>query len=298
MTTGTDTDHPFASVVLCVRNAGPVIEEQLEALVRQQTTFTWELLVVDNGCTDDSIERVERFRSRLPKLRVVPAGEKAGLAYARNSGAAASTAEILAFCDADDVAEPQWLQQMLKPFAARRSILVGGALEFATLNSEIVRFWRGYGERMTELVQGFGHLPHAIGANFAIARADYLALGGCVETFVGSSDEIDLCWRAQAAGMALVFAAEGTIGYRLRPTIRETMRQQYGYGRSAVALFRAHRDRMPKRTFAQTVEPYWLLVSRVHQLVRGPRMRGRWLTNAAYWAGRIRGSIEQRVWFG
>jgi GT2 family glycosyltransferase len=228
----------------------------------------------------------------------VPAHERAGLAFARNVGAAASTAEIVAFCDADDIVKPQWLQEILAPFDATERVMVGGALEFATLNSEQVRFWRGYEERMTGLVVGFNYLPHAIGANFAIRRADFLALGGCDEQFVGSSDEIDLCWRAQLAGITLVFAPEAVISYRLRESIRDTMRQQRGYGRSAAGLYRVHRDRMPPRSVGAVVAPYWLLLTRVHQLVRGARMRGRWLTMAAYWTGRIQGSVEQRVWFG
>lgn len=281
-----------------MRNAGVVIEEQLAAIANLATTYPWELLVVDNGCTDDSIERVEQYRDRIANLRVVPAHERAGLAFARNVGAAASAAEIVAFCDADDIVAPQWLQRILEPFDDNPRVMVGGALEFATLNSDQVRFWRGYDERMTALVVGFNYLPHAIGANFAIRRSDFLGLGGCDEQFVGSSDEIDLCWRAQESGLELLFAPDAVIAYRLRENIRDTMRQQHGYGRSAAGLYRVHRDRMPRRSLGEVVAPYWMLISRVHQLLRGPQLRGRWLTNAAYWAGRVRGSAEQRVWFG
>jgi GT2 family glycosyltransferase len=293
--TPSEPDRVDASVVLCVRNAAEVIDDQLDALSRQRTTRRWELLIVDNGSTDDSMAHVERFRARLPATRIVAANERAGLSYARNIGAAAAAGRLVAFCDADDAARPEWLDALCA--AHRPRTIVGGRLDFTRYNDETVRYWRGLGDRTEDLWLGFDHLPHVIGANFAIGRDDFAELGGCDEQFTGSSDEMDLCWRAQNAGFAIVFAPEAVIDYRLRSSIKETRDQQRGYGRSAVALFAKHRDRLARRTPRDVVAPYLQLLVDVHQLARGRRLRGRWLSNAAYRSGRLRGSFEQRTWF-
>ncbi len=73
------------------------------ALANQQWSEPWEVLVVNNRCTDRSIEIVERYRERLPRLRVVDASARQGQAHALNVGARAATSDALAFCDADDV---------------------------------------------------------------------------------------------------------------------------------------------------------------------------------------------------
>ena len=100
----------LVSVVVPIRNAEDHVGEQLAALAGQTYRGPWELLVVDNGCSDRSIQIVESFRERLPSLVVVDATPRRGLGRARNAGAAAAaTGPLLAYCDADDVVARDWL---------------------------------------------------------------------------------------------------------------------------------------------------------------------------------------------
>jgi GT2 family glycosyltransferase len=290
-----DEVNPSVSVVLCVRNGGALLEDQLLALSHQQLEMPWELIVVDNECTDDSMSRVRKMAQRFQKLVIVTAHERAGLSYARNEGSKVARGAVIAYCDADDVVRPEWLANLVR--AVHPGRIAGGALDYATLNDKPSRFWRNVGDSMEELPEWFDALPCVMGANFAITKTDLAAIGGFDEAFLASSDEVDLCYRAHQIGIEAVFVSDAVVDYRLRSTIREAARQQLGYGRSNVLIYRKHRAQIAAPSMRGTFNPYWALVRRVHELVRGRTLRGRWICDAAYRIGRLTESVESRVWF-
>src|SRR5205807_9629623 len=126
-----------ASVILCVRNGASTIGDQLAALARQTCPDPWEVVVVDNGSSDGTAGVVQQWRDRLPGLRIVSANQGVGLAYARNVGSHAASGRILAFCDADDVADPGWLAGLIA--GAGEADIVGGRLDLELLNDDLVR---------------------------------------------------------------------------------------------------------------------------------------------------------------
>jgi glycosyltransferase involved in cell wall biosynthesis len=96
---------------------------QLDALTQQPYRGPWELIVVDNGCRDDTLGLLDTYALRLP-LRVVIAAERAGAAYARNRGAARALGDYLLFIDDEDQVAPEWLYAMAE--AARFADVIRG----------------------------------------------------------------------------------------------------------------------------------------------------------------------------
>ena len=63
----------LVSVVMPVRDAADTIAEQLEALSRQTYAGSWELIISDNGSSDETLKIVESWASRFRQVRVVDA---------------------------------------------------------------------------------------------------------------------------------------------------------------------------------------------------------------------------------
>src|SRR5438270_5801548 len=117
---------PRVSVGLPVHNGMRFLREALESVLRQ-TLGDFELLVVDDGSTDDTPEVLASVRDgRLRVLRQ----EHEGLVAALNRGADEARAPYLARMDADDVSLPRRLERQIALLAADESVgIVGCGVE-------------------------------------------------------------------------------------------------------------------------------------------------------------------------
>ena len=129
------------SVVIPARNEEQTLPRQLDALLAQEWDKDWEVVVVDNGSTDGTAEVVTRLAQSDSRLRLISAVTP-GACHARNAGIAATSAPLLAFCDADDVVEPGWIAAIAAALAEHE--LVTGCSRIAgpepTVACAIARF--------------------------------------------------------------------------------------------------------------------------------------------------------------
>lgn len=281
------------SVIVCVRNGAATIGDQLAALAEQSYPDGWEVVVVDNGSTDGTSDVVAHWRARLPALTVVPAGNRVGLAYARNVGVRAAAGASLAFCDADDVADRAWLAELTA--GLDDADIVGGRLELERLNSELARIWRGLPERDLSHPIVLDYLPYAVGANFAVRREAFDGVGGCDEAFTSCGDDVDLSWRIQRAGGTLRFRQSAIMHYRLRADLVGLMRQRYRYGRAEGLLRAKFDDALAPTSWRESVWVDRYLLKRSWHLLGGARRRGTWLASVSHRAGQLRGARAYRA---
>jgi glycosyltransferase involved in cell wall biosynthesis len=278
------------SVVVCVLNAERWLGEQLEALAAQTYDGDWELLLVDNGCTDRSMEIAAGWRQRLPRLRVVDARERRSLNHARNAGAAAAAGDFLAYCDADDVVAPTWLAALVA--AAPRADIVGGTFDLEALNPPLAQAWRP-DEPPVRLPDDQGFLPYANGGNCGIWTEVARSVRWDDDFEFGHS-ETEFCWRAQLAGHTLAFAPDAVVRLRYRRELRDLVRQYFGYGRATPLLYSRFRELGMARDNDEALW-WWRWLARRWRHLLDPEARGRWLKMAALRCGRLRGSLAARV---
>jgi glycosyltransferase involved in cell wall biosynthesis len=293
--------RPSVSVVVPVRNGAPTIAGTLEGLAAQTYLGSFEVIVVDNGSTDDTAARVARFSDARPPgaapVRLIGAPDRPGIAYARNTGAAAATGAFLASCDADDVPAPGWLEALVA--GAAKADLVGGALELDGLNPPAVRaLHSGAGMPIDELPKPLGYLPYAPASNFGIWADTFRTVGGWNESYDSGGEDAELCWRAQAAGHRIVFAPGAVVHFRLRGSLRAIARQSYRDGAVMPKLFREYRSKgMPRRSTAAALASWgWLIVASPSVFVPGLR-RVTWVRRGAQHWGRLVSSLRNRVLF-
>ena len=101
-----NTAHEF-TVVIPLYNRASLIRETLDTVL-QQTLPAVEVIVVDDGSTDESARVVEGFGNRVTLIR----NGKQGVQAARNAGINRAPTEWTALCDSDDLWEPTWLERI------------------------------------------------------------------------------------------------------------------------------------------------------------------------------------------
>jgi GT2 family glycosyltransferase len=82
----TCSDHHHlidVSVIISAHNAAATLGEQLDALMEQKWSGTWEIVIADNGSTDDTALLVNDFAERDSRVRLVEASGGVGAGYAR-----------------------------------------------------------------------------------------------------------------------------------------------------------------------------------------------------------------------
>ena len=232
----TDASLPSVSVVVPVRDGERTIAACLDALLAQEYPGRVEVIVVDNGSTDGTSDLA---RSRPVVLVHEP---RQGRAIARNAGIARSTGEIVAFVDADCVAEPGWLTMLVEPFADAGVGGVGGEIHSVPPVTAVqVYLDRKEAGRQQYCVQGGRRKRHGflITANAAYRRSVLSEVGGFDPSFI-TAEDVDLGWRVRHAGHTLAYAPDAIVRHWLRETIRDLFRQRYGYGYGRVLFRRRH----------------------------------------------------------
>lgn len=101
---------PLVSVVTVNYNGFPLLADLLESL-RGQTYRNHEVVVVDNASTDGSVELLRR---RFPEARVLQQTRNLGFAEGNNTGIRAAEGEFLALANNDTVADPAWLEELVR----------------------------------------------------------------------------------------------------------------------------------------------------------------------------------------
>lgn len=296
----TDTAKPDSvaaryalTVVIPAYNAATTIGEQLEALAGQQWSRPWEVLVVNNRSTDDTVAVALGYASRLPRLRVIDANERQGAAYAMNSGVRAAASDHIAFCDADDVVAAGWVRAMGE--ALTHHPFVSGPLENRRLNTSPLT--RNRYNSQTEGVQAYTEppfLPHAGAGNMGVRRKLFESVGGFDESFE-TCFETDFCWKVQLRGIPLTPVRDAIVHVRYRDNARALVRQAEKYAEYNVALYKRYRPLgMPKLGIKNGLQA-WVALTRNIPDLRHADCRARYLWELGWRLGRLKGCFKYRV---
>lgn len=213
---------PLVSVVVTALNEGKNIQDLLESLSVQEPPF--EVLVVDAGSRDATVEIARRFEKELAGFRVVVAPGSRG--HSRNMGIAAARGEYIAFIDADCIANAFWLRN-LRARAAPRAVVAGRNVR--------IGYWAFDLGRVELERRGFD-ITHP-SSNLLYPREALLRLGGFDARFV-TAEDIDLNFRAVEEGFEVRVADHAVVYARSRESITGFLRQAFwnGYGRKQLTL--------------------------------------------------------------
>lgn len=279
---------PRLSVVIPCLNEERSLGHQMDALARQETDFSWEVVVVDNGSVDRTAEVARAFADRLPSLHIVHEPRR-GRHHACNAGAVAARGELLVFVDGDDEVLPGFLQTICDSLG--RHAVAAGRLEHRRLSSGT----GGFGEVQTQdLRDGADFLPAASGGCLGVRREAFEAVGGFRDA-PPYAEDVDLSWRLQLAGYSIAFVAEAAVAVRQRTDLRQMYRQHRNFGQAYAHLYKLYRDRgMPGRSLGAAASEWWKVLKGALR-ARSDDEKARLVRRLGRAVGRLSGSLRHRV---
>ena len=203
-----------ASVIIPLFNKAPFVRRTLESVLAQSCPAA-EVVIVDDGSTDDSVERIQDLLG--PQVRLVRK-RNGGPGPARNRGVAEASSEWIAFLDGDDIWMPNHLATLrdLAHFLPEADVL-------ATSFERRTAAWigvaptcadRGDNAQMYDLFSDFGAVPRLWTSCTAVRRAVISKSGGFGDFFPGEDFEL---WARLALDHQIAVSSRTTAIY-----LRET----------------------------------------------------------------------------
>jgi O-antigen biosynthesis protein len=247
---------PFISVIICTRDRPDQLETCLSFLGRQEYP-RFEVVVVDNVPTSDAVRTlVEAKQGGVPFRYVLE--PRAGVMWARNTGIAAASGEIIAFLDDDEEPDSHWLAGLACGFAEGDDIgCVTGMVVPARLDTQAQELFEQLGGHCkgrgfsSDVFSRHGPQsplyplpPFGVGANMAFRREALARIGGFDVALGGGTP-------ALAGGDTLALTLVLLAGYRIayepaalmrhhhRRDLDSLGRQLHGYGVGLTAYYAA-----------------------------------------------------------
>ncbi len=226
--------HLHVSVVVPVYSAQKTIVACLNSLISQAfPEGSYRIIVVDNGSRDRTLEILRRYESSVTVVHESVRGPAA----ARNLGILLGGGDIVAFVDADCIAAPDWLSNLISQFDDQSIAMVGGRIESVTPKNEV----QLYGERIHDHKKAieFCNPPYIISMNSAVRRT-VLAEVGLFDNTFRRGEDVDLSWRIRKAGYQFQYAPDAVIYHHNESTLRGLLREGLLHGYYGVKVKRDH----------------------------------------------------------
>jgi glycosyltransferase involved in cell wall biosynthesis len=213
-----------ASIVIPTFNGASRIGNCLDSLVKQTAGQNVEILVVDDGSTDNTANVVRGYSS----IRLVFQAN-AGPASARNRGALEAQGKILLFTDDDCVPMPDWLEAMLGPF--RDPEVVGAKGVYRTHQKSLAaRFVQIEYEDKYRLMAGLASIDFIDTYSAGFRRDRFLEMTGYDTSFpVACAEDIELSYRMSARGWKMKFVPAAIVYHTHPDTLSRYLKKKYKF---------------------------------------------------------------------
>ncbi len=235
---------PRVTVVILNWNGWSFLGPCLRAL-EAQTYTDFEAVVVDNGSSDGSAERIGEL---FPLVRLIRNAENRGFAAANNQAIRATTTDYVATLNNDTEVDPGWLQALVEAADADAGVgAVASKMVFQhapdIINSCGIALdragiaWDLYGGQPTASVMSAQEVFGACAGAALYRRAMLDDIGLFDEDFFAYMEDVDLAWRARIAGWRAVLAPNALVRHVHSGTLGDSSpRKRFLLGRNKVWL--------------------------------------------------------------
>jgi glycosyltransferase involved in cell wall biosynthesis len=221
---GCPIENKPISIIIPTFNGATRILHCLDALVPQASGRGVEILVVNDGSTDNTAEVVERY----PGVRLINQAN-AGPAAARNRGALEARGSIIVFTDDDCVPAPNWLTTMIAPFIDPE--LVGAKGAYLTHQESVTaRFVQIEYEDRYRMMAGLSRIDFVDTYSAAFRRDHFLEMNGYDTSFTSAcAEDIELSYRMSSRGWKMIFVPEAIVYHTHPDTLWKYLKKKYKF---------------------------------------------------------------------
>jgi glycosyltransferase involved in cell wall biosynthesis len=226
---------PLVSVVVPARNE-KLIDRVVQAVLRQVSRArAVEVIVVNDGSTDDTAQAAETAGARVLQAR--PAGERGNAAAARNLGANESRGDPIIFLDADCIVAAGWIEHILAAHE-QGATMVGGSLALPPGLPAMARCDYYCGWYLIHPSARRGWVPHHPPPNLSVRRAAFESTEGFATEPPFDFANEERFWQGQlrAAGHRIYFEPGAVAAHYNRPGFSNLLRRNYRWGYTAVEV--------------------------------------------------------------
>ncbi len=224
-----------ASIIIPAWNKWEYTRNCLNALIETTPLEKVEIIVVDNGSSDETKTELKKFSSKINPLKIIRNEENLGFAKACNQGGNSASGEYLVFLNNDTLTKQGWLEQLLK--ASKSDPTIGGVGSLLLYpNGSVQHGGVGLFHGQTCEINGetFGplSLPHLLGrektpetllkkenqvvpaliaACLLVSKKHFLEIQGFDENFKNGFEDVDFCFRLREKGLKTVICPSSVI---------------------------------------------------------------------------------------
>jgi len=213
---------PSVSVIVLTVNGAKVLERCLQHLYAQTYT-NFDIIVVDNGSSDESHLVLKRFLS-TGKLSVIRSPYNRGCPGGRNLGFSYATGDLVAFIDNDGYAAPDWLERVVERFQSDKQAGAVASMVFFEQHPLIVNGiggalnYQGYGvdcgiQQPYEFLDPPKAVAYPMGCGMVIRREVFDRLGPLDEAVANYYDDVEVGIRTWKLGYTVITAPDAWIDH-------------------------------------------------------------------------------------
>jgi len=210
------------SVYIPCFNAEKHIEGCIKSVLRQ-TYPVDEILIIDDGCTDKTIEKASKYNVKIFRNK-----ENKGLAFSRNKGILKTKNEFVASIDADIILDKKWLESIMKDFTNDKIAGVCGNLE-EHYEKRTPDFWR-----FIHMKQNWGkkmiiNPKFLFGSNCVLRKSAIKDIGLYNIKYRTNYEDVDISNRLNAKGYKLIYEPNAKANHLKQDSMTSALKSSWNW---------------------------------------------------------------------
>jgi len=221
-------EFPLVSIIMLNRNGITTLSYDLHKCIRAVLKSSYpnlELIFVDNGSSDGSVDFVRSIFGQDSRVRVVENHGNPTVGEAKRNAVSYARGTYLVFLDNDTIVEENWLNELVGVMCSDLSIGIGQSLLLmkssslqiqhagGLMNSWGLSFGRDFGKKSACIPSNITEVFYAAGAAM-VTRKDLLIKVGLVDPKLRFIDDVDLSWRVRLYGKRVVLVPSSRVQHR------------------------------------------------------------------------------------